>query len=198
MKVDPSTLDKAGNYFFLISAVVPRPIAWVTTRDGAGTVNLAPFSFFQGVSSNPPTIMLAFGRRRDGSLKDTHRNIVETGEFVVNLVSEDATRVMVESSADLPPDESEVEKLGLEVLPSERVAPPRLALSAVSLECRLDRHLPVGSSTVVFGEVLLYHVEDAVLDEKGRVDAERLRPVARLGGNRYAALGRIFDEPRPG
>lgn len=197
MIVDPASLAAADRYRLLISAVVPRPIAWTTTVSADGTVNLAPFSFFQGVGSSPPTIMLAFGRRRDGSPKDTTRNILDSGEFVVNLVPEGQTEVMVRSSAELAPEVSEVERLDLAVLPSREVRPPRLAVSPVNLECRLVRHLEIGGSTVVFGEVLVFHLDDGVLDDAGRVDAQRLRPVGRLGGALYARLGDVFSVPRP-
>lgn len=195
MKVDPAELDRKENYFLLISALVPRPIAWVTSRSAAGAMNLAPFSFFQGVGSNPPTLMLAFARRRDGSPKDTPANILETGEFVVNLSREDQAPLVEASAADLPPEVSEAERLGLELLPSDRVAPPRLAVSPVSLECRLVEHLEISGSTVLFGEVLLYHLAEEVLDERGTVDPGKLRPLARLGRRNYASLGEVFSLP---
>jgi flavin reductase (DIM6/NTAB) family NADH-FMN oxidoreductase RutF len=195
MKIDPAELDRKRNYFLLISALVPRPIAWVTSRSAGGTVNLAPFSFFQGVGSSPPTLMLAFARRRDGSPKDTPSNILETGEFVVNLVREEQASLVEASAADLPPGVNEAERLGLELLPSEKVAPPRLASSPVSLECHLAEHLEISGSTVLFGEVLLYHLAKEVLDDRGTVDPEKLRPLARLGGPHFASLGRVFSVP---
>lgn len=196
-QIDPTTLSRSRNYFQLISTVVPRPIAWVTSLDAGGCVNLAPFSFFQGITSDPPTVMLSFGRRRNGRLKDTPSNILSSGEFVVNLVTRELAEAMVESSADDPPGESEAERLGLAVASSEKVAPPRLAVSPLSLECRLVRHLEVGKSLVIFGEVLLYHVDESVLDEQGLIDPARLGAVARLGGQLYATLGEIFEIPRP-
>jgi flavin reductase (DIM6/NTAB) family NADH-FMN oxidoreductase RutF len=195
MKIDPAELDRKRNYFLLISAIVPRPVAWVTSRSAQGVMNLAPFSFFQGIGSDPPTLMLAFARRRDGSPKDTPRNILETGEFVVNLTREEQASLVESSAADLPPEVSEAERLGLELLPSEKVAPPRLAISPISLECRLAEHLEISGSTVLFGEVVLYHLDDEVLDERGTVDPEKLRPLARLGGPNFASLGRVFSLP---
>jgi flavin reductase (DIM6/NTAB) family NADH-FMN oxidoreductase RutF len=192
VRIDPAGLDRRGNYQLLISAIVPRPVAWVTSQSREGVANLAPFSFFQGVGSNPPTLMLAFGRRRGGSPKDTPRNILETGEFVVNLAGADQVALVEASAADLPPEVSEAEHLGLELLPGEKVAAPRLAASTVSLECRLVEHLEIAGSTVLFGEVVLYHLADEVLDEDGRVDPGKLRPLARLGGPSFASLGEIF------
>jgi len=190
--VDLAQLGETKSYHFLISAIVPRPIAWVSTRALDGTTNLAPFSFFQGVSADPPIVMLSIARHKDsGEIKDTLANIEATSEFVVNLVPEESFEPMVESSAQLRHGESEIDHLGLATFPATRVAAPCLVDSPVNFECRLFRKIPVGGSALVLGEILVAHVLDSVLDARGVVDAEKLRPVARLGGSRY-----LFFDPR--
>jgi flavin reductase (DIM6/NTAB) family NADH-FMN oxidoreductase RutF len=193
MILDPAEAGKKRSYLLLVSAVVPRPIAWATTIDASGRVNVAPFSFFQGIGASPPSIMLAFGKRRDGSPKDTAANILGTEEFVVNLVTEASAAAMAATAENFPPEVSEAERLGMDLVASTRVAPPRLACSPVSLECRLIGQTEVGGSTVIFGEVVLFHVDDTVLDEDGTIDPDKLRPVSRLGGQLYAKLGDVFE-----
>lgn len=194
-------LTAARAYALLVGIVVPRPVAWITTVDAAGAVNAAPFSCYTFVCNQPPMLAVNIGRR-DGALKDTAANIAETGSFVVNVATEDLLEPMHASSAEYPRGVSEVAALGLETLPSTHVAPPRLARSPVAMECRLERMLELGPqrSGLLLGEVLAFHIAKAVLDGT-RVDPARLRPVARLGGPHYAALGAIITMPavgRPG
>lgn len=196
--VDPAGLDPVQLYRLMISVVVPRPIAWVSTVSEDGVRNAAPFSYFQALSSRPPMVMIAVGKRRGGAFKDTRANIEATGEFVVNIVSEPSGAAMVKTSVGYEPDEDEFERVGLEAAPSERVAPPRIAASAVSLECKLDRVLEVGTSGVCIGEVLLFHVRDDVLSEDGTVDPVRLRPLGRLGGSNYAPLREVTEITQEG
>ena len=138
MEIAAAELDAVECYRLLVGVVVPRPIAWVTSLDEAGRLNAAPFSCYTFVCKKPPMICINIGRRED-RLKDTATNIEAHGDFVVNVVTVDAAQVMHETSADYPPDVSEVEALGLETLPSTLVAPPRLAISPIHLECRLHR-----------------------------------------------------------
>lgn len=196
--IDLATLSSSDCYRFMISAIVPRPIAWVTSTDREGATNLAPFSFFQGVSSEPPTLMLSVAvSKRSGERKDTLENIEQTGEFVVNVVNEPLLEPMVLSSVEYGAATSEIEVAGLETFPSLRVAPPCLVASPVNMECRLLRRVELGGCVVLFGEILVAHVLSDHLDEKGRVDADRLRPVARLGGSRYALYGRAVEKKAP-
>ncbi len=192
MRIDPRSLDARAAYRLMISVVVPRPVAWVSTRGRDGSVNAAPFSYFQALSSKPPVVMISVGSRRGGEPKDTRRNIDETGEFVVGIVSEESAERMVKTSVDHPYGVSEFGTAGLTALPSEIVRPPRIAECGVSMECRLDRALDVGGSRVFLGEVVLVHLRDELLLPDGTVDPLRLRPLARLGGSQYAPLREVF------
>ncbi|MHB1262518.1 MAG: flavin reductase family protein [Thermoplasmatota archaeon] len=201
MEVDPKTRETRVNYHFLTSAVMPRPIAWVTTLDPVtGVLNAAPFSWFQAVCADPPMVMLAIQRRADGSPKDTTRNILASGEFVVNVSPKALAEAMVKSSGEYPPEVSEVEALGLRTTPSKAVNPPRLADSPVHLECRLHREIPLGNAggtSLLIGEVVHLAADDAVLDARGNVDPSKLVLVARLGGQEYVDTERFFTMRRP-
>ena len=192
MEIAAAELDAVECYRLLVGVVVPRPIAWVTSLDEAGRLNAAPFSCYTFVCKKPPMICINIGRRED-RLKDTATNIEAHGDFVVNVVTVDAAQVMHETSADYPPDVSEVEALGLETLPSTLVAPPRLAISPIHLECRLHQIIELGEERdrLVIGEVVHFHVRDELL-AGGRIVTAALRPLARLGGPNYAALGEFM------
>jgi flavin reductase (DIM6/NTAB) family NADH-FMN oxidoreductase RutF len=182
----------------MISAIVPRPIALVSTADGQGGRNLAPFSYFMGVASAPPVLAISTVSRRDGQKKDTLRNIEATGEFVVNVVSEPMAEAMNLSSGDFPYGQDEFEHARLTPVAGVRVAAPRVAESPVQMECRLERILEVGRQPayLILGEVLLFHVREDVMTE-GRIDVAKLRPVARLGGSDYAHVRDVFSMTRP-
>jgi flavin reductase (DIM6/NTAB) family NADH-FMN oxidoreductase RutF len=201
VEADPATRDLRTNYHFLTSAVAPRPIAWVTTKDPAtGVVNAAPFSFFQAVCADPMLVSLAIIDRAPGVPKDTARNILASKEFVVNVVPRDLLDPMVASSADYPPTVSEVQELGLRTVPSRKVAPPRLADSPVHFECRLHKVVEVGRSQTVkllLGEVLHLAADDAALDARGNVDPAKVRFLARMGGQEYVDTSAFFAKPRP-
>ena len=201
MEADPRTRDIRANYHFLTSAVMPRPIAWVTTLDPAtGVLNAAPFSWFQAVCSDPLMVMLAIQRRADGTPKDTTRNIRASREFVVNVSPRALAETMVKSSGEYPPDVSEVEALGLRTTPSKAVKPPRLADSPVHLECRLHQEIPLGNksgTSLILGEVVHIAADDAVLDARQNVDPGKLVLVARLGGQEYVDTERFFTMRRP-
>jgi flavin reductase (DIM6/NTAB) family NADH-FMN oxidoreductase RutF len=195
MQLDPARVPGPEMYRFMINAVVPRPIAFVSTRAADGSVNLAPFSYFNAISSVPPLVGIAIVDRPDDE-KDTLRNIRETGEFVVNLVAEPMLAAMAKTAGEWPRGTSEFEVAGLTPAPSERVAPPGVAESPVQLECRLHREIPLGNSHLVVGEIVLARVDDGVLTD-GRVDPLKLRPVGRLGGEHYSLLREVVKEPRP-
>lgn len=195
MEIDPATLDRKAAYRLMISLIVPRPIALVSSVSPEGRVNLAPFSFFNGVSSHPPILMIAVGNRK-GERKDTWKNIEATGEFVVNVVVPDLVDAMVASSAEFAPGVDEFLETGLTPIPSRRVRPPRVAESPVNFECRLERLVEIEGSALILGRVLLYQVRDDLMDQ-GRVDPRRLLPVARLGDDFYSRLGEIFERQRP-
>lgn len=198
--MDPATRDARTNYHFLTSAVVPRPIAWVTTVDREGLVNAAPFSWFNSVCADPPMLMLAIQERPDGTPKDTLRNIKATEELVVNVASKSALQEMVQSSGDYPPAVSEVEALGLATRPSLKVKPPRLAMSPIHFECRLRQLVPLGNrgaTTLVLAEVVHMAADDAILDARGNADPGKWTAVARMGGAEYVDTARFFTVKRP-
>lgn len=198
MEIDPGALDTRERYGLLIASVVPRPIAWVSTRSKEGVVNLAPFSYFSGVCAAPLVVSIACGTRRGGAVKDTLANVEATGELVINVVTESLIDTMVHTSGEYSPEVDELAAAGLSAAPSRTVAPPRVGESPLQLECRLHRLVPVGDppATLVLAEVVWIHVAEEVLTE-GRPDAEKLRPLGRLGGDQYAGLGRVVERKRP-
>ncbi len=195
MILDPRSQSPAAFYHFMIGVIVPRPIAFITTVNPGGRVNAAPFSFFNGLTSEPPLLGVSINTRA-GAPKDTLRNIRDTGEFVVNVVTEAMAEQVVYASGEWPPEVDELALTGLGALPAELVRPPRVAESPVHLECRLHREIPLGNSLLVVGEVVLARADDAVVSD-GRVDAAKLRPVGRLGGELYSLTREIVKRPRP-
>jgi flavin reductase (DIM6/NTAB) family NADH-FMN oxidoreductase RutF len=175
------------------SLVVPRPIAWVSTQNADGAGNLAPFSYFNVVSSSPPVVMVSFSPK---GKKDSLANIRASGEFVVNVATHHLRHTMVCSAADLEHGHDEAEALGLATLASVTVAPPRIADASAALECRVHEVIPVFGSTVVLGRVLHIHVDDDVIRD-GRVLPELLCPVSRLGGSLYATVTETYRIVRP-
>lgn len=194
MELDPESLSIKERYALLTAFIQPRPIAWVSTQNREGLLNLAPFSFFMGVTANPMTLCFAPARTREGFKKDTLRNIEETGEFVVSMVTEANIRKAVETSAEYPWGVSEFEKAGLTPEPSARVKPPRVLESPVSLECELSQLVPVSEGpvggTLVLGRVVFIHAV-------GGSGHEALRAVGRLEGDWYAPVREAFRLPRP-
>lgn len=196
--IDPGDLAPRALHELLTGTVVPRPIALVSTVSAEGVGNLAPFSFFNGVSSRPPLISLSIARRRDGE-KDTMRNVRATKEFVVNVVDRAILGAAVTTSGDHPAAVDEFTVSGLTPLASDKVAPPRVAESPVHLECVLvDLFDQPGGAPVslVIGRVLRFHVARRVWRD-GAVDPEALDPAARLGGTLYAGLGELVSLDRP-
>ncbi len=195
MIVDPNSLSEREAYRLMISAFVPRPIAFVSTRSLAGIDNCAPFSYTMGVASRPMVLGVSVGER-DGKPKDTARNILDTGEFVVNLVTDDLAERMNLASGDYAAHVSEFDEAGLTRAPSEAVRAPRIAESPVNFECYLLRAIRVADNLLFLGQVLRLHIADAILTE-GLVDVRKLRPVGRLGGAQYAHVRDIFEMKRP-
>jgi len=199
--LDLAHADPRTVYQTLISVVTPRPIAWVTSVDLQGRVNLAPFSFYNAFSASPPIVVFSPGLRGDGTKKDTLRNVEATGEFVLNAAVAALAEQMNLSSKELPYGESEVELSGLTLQSSLKVKPPRLAETPVAMECVVRQIIPLGgdpgSGNLVIGEVLVMHVEERVLDSRGRVDPHRLETIGRLGGDLYARTTDIFEMKRP-
>lgn len=201
MQLEPSSQNVLDVYHMLVGVVTPRPIAWVTTISPAGVVNLAPFSFFNTFGANPPVVVFSPTNKRDGSKKDTLRNVEANGEFVVHASVVSLAETVNLTSRELPPDQSEVELAGLHTIPSLKVKPPRLAESPVALECKVLQIVPVGSGAIaanlVIGEVVMMHVDDGVLDANGRPDPRKLTTVARLGGDFWCRASDLFEQRRP-
>jgi flavin reductase (DIM6/NTAB) family NADH-FMN oxidoreductase RutF len=201
MILDVATAAPLDVYRLLTDVVTPRPIAWVTTVDSQGRVNLAPFSFFNAFGANPPAVVFSPTLRRDGSKKDTLLNVEATGEFVLNAAVASLAGQVNLTSSELPYGESEAELARLTLVPAVKVEPPRVKESPVHLECRLRQVVPVGdrpmSANLVIGEVLLMHVEDSLLASNGRVDPRKLQTIARLGADWYCRTTDLFEMPRP-
>lgn len=198
LSISPQDLQPRDAYRLLISIVVPRPIAWVSSVGADGSLNLAPFSFFNAVAGHPPTVMFSVGQRQ-GVPKDTLRNVRETGEFVLNVVDEALAEKMNLTSGEYAYEVNEFERAGLTPLASTLVKPPRVAEAAVTMECRATQIVPVPDTTytMVLGQVQVFHLRNGLLRPNGAVDATLLRPVARLSGDEYATLGAVFELKRP-
>ena len=198
MKVDPGAIPSDVAYQWLIAAILPRPIAWTSTLNEDGSANLAPFSFFTGVTSDPPTCLICVSRHRGTRKKDTWVNIERSGEFVIHVVTDALASQMNATSRVFPYGVDEIVEAGLTKLASELVAPPRVAEAPVAMECRLDRIIEIGraGTAVIIGEILLWHVRDDLL-VGGRLDPGRLDAIGRLGGAGYARTRDRFEMPRP-
>ncbi|MDB5359009.1 MAG: hypothetical protein JWO51_306 [Rhodospirillales bacterium] len=200
MLFDFTELPAQARYKLLASTVTPRPIAWVVSRSAIGTVNAAPFSFFNVLSGDPPTVGISIGSRRPGAPKDTLANIQATGEFVVNLVSRDNAEAMNKTATEFPPGVDELAMAKLTRLPSVKVTPPRIAESPVAFECKLFQTVPLGpANTLVLGHVVAMHVrDDAVLDAlKHYIDTPKLDLIGRMhGGGGYTTTRDQFQIPR--
>lgn len=197
MIFDHETMDATACYKLLIGSVVPRAIGWASTLSADGVPNVAPFSFFTVVSRKPPMVSLTIQRRSDRRLlKDTLVNIQATKEFVVKIASLPQVNAMHASSAEFAPDVDEFEVVGLRKAPSHLVKPPRVADAPVSMECRLERILPMGDvgDHVVIGRIVRFHVADALALGGGRIDTAALQPVGRLAAE-YLLAENVFACP---
>ena len=195
MQIDPLRHTKADNYKLLTNLVVPRPIAWISSRSPDGVVNLAPFSFFNAVGSDPLYLIVSIGDNDAGGPKDTARNIRASGEFVVNLVTEELFDAMNLSAADFPPEQSELEAAHLHAAPSVRIGAPRVAEAQASLECKLHSAQSLGANTLFIGEVVMFHVADHLLGP--RLHIENFAPIGRLGSpSVYCRTTDRFDVAR--
>ncbi|MFG0416393.1 flavin reductase family protein [Pseudomonas sp. zjy_8] len=201
MQLDFSALSPLDAYRWLASSVTPRPIAWVSSRSPEGVANLAPFSFFQVISDNPPTLLVNVNTRDDGSLKDTLRNAQASGELAIQLVSFAQAEAMNASAAVLPHEVSEFEHCAIASVLCERIDVPRVVGAPVTFECRVAQIQPYPAqqpnSHLIFAEVLLAHIDDALLTEQGRLDPLQLDLVGRLGGSAYCRTRDVFNMQRP-
>ncbi|MDQ8738213.1 flavin reductase family protein [Paenibacillus sp. LHD-38] len=200
--IDPASQSVQDNYKLLIGSIVPRPIAFVTTRSSEGVLNAAPFSFFNIVTANPPMVAVSVQRKPGGVQKDTARNAVSAGEFVVHISDESYVEAINVTAANLPAEESEVVLAGLTPVASQAISVPGVAEARIRMECVLEQALPLGGSAespacdLLIGRVVRFHIDEA-LYENGRIDAKALKPVSRLAGSDYAKLGEQFSIERP-
>lgn len=195
MDFDPTELTAKENYKLLIGSVIPRPIAFITSMDKEGVVNAAPFSFFTVASSDPPQLVVAVQHQK-GERKDTARNILETKEYVIQIVSRDITHDVNETAAPLPPGESELSRTNLTLADSDVVGVPGIREAKIRFEMRLTDHLALASSDLLVGKVVRYHIDDELVSDH-RIDAKALEPVSRLAGHDYGTIGEVFTIPRP-
>lgn len=199
MYLDFQSLSRADIYRAMIQTIIPRPVAWVVSENETGNYNLAPFSYFNAVSSDPPLVMLSMGKKPSGAEKDTRRNIRERGHFVIHIPHREQAGAVTASAAVLGHGESEVERLGLALVPFEGSPLPRLAECRIAMACERYQILDIGPvpQAMVLGQVKRIYIDDAMLNAEGRVLADRVDPLARLGGDEYGTLGEIITVARP-
>lgn len=206
MEISPDALPSSSIYKLLTGAIVPRPIAWISSLDPDGRPNLAPYSFFNGVCSNPPHLLFVASVREyvpangDG-FKDTLVNVRATGEFVVNVVTEATVGAMNVTAGSYPRGENEFTIAGVTPAPSVKVKPYRVAESPIQFECTVAQIVDVsplpGGGSIVIGRIVHIHVADDLLITPDKIDIARLQPVGRLAGGAYAHIREIFELPRP-
>lgn len=200
MLFDFATIPPKERYKLLLSTIVPRPIAWIVSQNLEGRLNAAPFSFFNAFAGDPPVVGIGIGSHDPERPKDTRRNIRDTGQFVVNLVSEDIAEAMNITAIEFEAEANEISEAGLATIPSVHVKPPRIAQSPVSMECELMQIVELGAeSGLVLGRVLAMHVrEDCVLDAtKHYIDTPKLKLIGRMHGSGwYARTSDLFTISR--
>ncbi|MFC9708309.1 flavin reductase family protein [Paenibacillus sp. NPDC056933] len=202
--LDPRELTGRDNYKLMSGSVVPRPIAFVTTRSQDGNViNAAPFSFFNVVSSDPPLLSISIARK-DGVMKDTARNVLAGKELVVHICDESIALDMNETAAMLEPHESELERTNLTTVPSTVVSVPGIQEALIRMECKLYQHIPISNdegqpvSDLILVRIVQYHFSEKVYDPATKyILMDQLKPISRLAGNDYAKLGERFTAIRP-
>ncbi|GAE35949.1 flavin reductase family protein [Halalkalibacter akibai] len=201
LTIDPNNLAERDNYKFLTGSIIPRPVALVTTLSKDLTLNAAPFSYFNIVSSNPPMISISV-QRSNGEMKDTTRNAIFQKEFVVHIADESYVEQMNQTAKAYPASVSEVKEAKLTEVRSLKVKVPGIQEAKIRLECVLEQAVPLGGSgdtpacELLIGRVVQYHIHPD-LYEQGRIDAESFRPISRLAGNAYSTLGTLFELERP-
>lgn len=195
-------ISSQSMYKLLTGVVVPRPIGWISSVNVDGRPNLAPYSFFNAVCANPPTVMFCPGvRGADGRYKDSFYNVRDTGQFVVNIVTEATAEAMNLTAQELPAEVNEFEVAGLTAVPSQVVKPPRVMEAPVHLECEVQQIIEInnapGGGSIVIGQVVYLHIDDAVMIGDDKIDIQALQPVGRLAGPNYAHITDVFSLTRP-
>jgi flavin reductase (DIM6/NTAB) family NADH-FMN oxidoreductase RutF len=202
MELTPASVPWQTVNKLMTGSILPRPIGWISTVNANGQPNLAPFSFFNMVCANPPTVMFAsMIRSTDGGQKDTLNNIRVNGEYVVNIVTEELAEAMNISSQEISSDVNEFELAGVTPVASATISPPRVAESPIHLECKMTHIIEIGNQpgggSVVIGEVVHLHVDEGVLLGTDKIDLTTLRPIGRLAGGDYVRMRDIFHMERP-
>ncbi|PGB84894.1 hypothetical protein COM03_05325 [Bacillus wiedmannii] len=201
LSINPNEQTEKENYKLLTGSIIPRPVAFVTSVTKDGVLNGAPYSYFNIVAANPPLISVSV-QRKAGTPKDTSRNAIEKGEFVVHISDESYVKAINETAANLPPNESEIELAKLTPIESDVISVPGVKEANIRMECVLERAIPLGGTEdspacdLLIGRVVRFHVSEH-LYENGRIHAEVLKPVSRLAGHNYAKLGEQFELVRP-
>lgn len=185
MEILTKDLEQKEIYKMMISCIVPRPIAWVSTVSKDGIYNLAPFSYFSGISSEPPLISISVGKKDKYIKKDTLKNIEDTGEFVVNLVNKDLVEKMNITALPFDEEVDEFEKAGLTPTKSKVVKAPTVLESPVNIECKKYQIIQIGKMGLILGEIVSFNIDDKYINERGHLDAKKLKIVGRLGSNDY-------------
>lgn len=200
MQFNPNEIEQSAIYKLLSGAIIPRPIAWISTTSEDGIDNLAPFSFFNAAGDDPPHVMFSTVQTNHTN-KDTLNNILTTKQFVVNMVTEALAEQMNQTSKPIPYSESEFELAGLTPIPSILIKPPRVKESPITMECELVHHYSLenhkfGGATIIIGKIVLFHIDESVLLDDYKINMETYKPIARLAGSNYSKLGEIFSIKR--
>ena len=202
LSLNPAEMSERDNYAFLTGAIVPRPIALISTISNEGVINIAPFSYFTIVSSNPPMIAVSIQRRK-GQRKDTARNAIDSGEFVVHIVDEENIEGANWTAAELPPDQSELDGSPFQTVDSVHIRVPGLVPAKIRMECTVHKVIPLGGHTaddagcdLIIGNIVLYHIDEQLYKD-GNIDSVILKPVSRLAGHQFMKAGEPFTIERP-
>ncbi|GIO28723.1 flavin reductase family protein [Ornithinibacillus bavariensis] len=197
---DPKAISERENYKLLIGTIIPRPIAFVTSLAEDGTINGAPFSYFNIVSSNPPMISIAL-QRKEGRMRDTAKNIRNNREFVVHIVDDENVEAINKTAASLPPNQSELEQANLTLVASQNVSVPGIKEAKVRFECTLEHAVELGEDgnigvDLIIGKISMFHIDEEIY-ESGRINQVKLAAISRLAGSNYAKIGEVFSIERP-
>lgn len=197
--IDPKVLSAAALSRLLTAAITPRAIGWISTQSADGIANLAPFSFFTGVSYQPPTLLFCVGHRtsQEHRFKDTLQNVKESGEFAVNFVTQALAEAMNISAVEAPPHVDEFIRAGVTAAPSQRIQAPHVAESPLHFECKMQRCINTGAAHIVIGEVIHARVDAALYAGDGRIRLDQYQPIGRTSGAGYILQGERFEMQRP-
>ncbi len=200
MQFDPQEMAQRSIYKLLTGVIIPRPIGWISSISEDGIANLAPFSFFNAVGDDPPHVMFSTSRSGNSN-KDTLNNVLNTKQFVVNMVTEELAEQMNMTAHAVPSHESEFEFANLTPLSSVKVKPPRVSESPITMECELVHHYHLenhnnGGATIIIGRIVMFHIDEQMLLEDFKINLETYKPISRLAGAHYAKLGTLFSIKR--